>query len=325
MNAIGAILTSLTRHHIQVRFNTSKRQKQQQSLLIVHGNELYCDVLRTIRYTAETFPLDAVISKAVDVCYSQVLLDFFQQHGQDIGIFHWEAASNPSSYMLDPNLLPQLRALAQHCIFVCDNTWLSGAAFNPLDYGADVVIESMTKHLSAGTCIGGMIIGRANIFTPLEEYVRIIGIFVDAIRCQVFSEKLRGAHKRIQATSSTALALSAFLQEDQRVVEVFYPLLKNHPSYAVAVQHLKFGPGCVWCRLPVSNNKFLKAMTAVDAPMDFKTSFGGSERMRDELSGKEVPTVWIRLSVGYDEPATATIIKVTALLDRLFGTKNKCC
>ena len=36
-----------------------------------------------------------------------------------------------------------------------DNTWLSGALFNPLEHGADLVVESLTKYVSAGRCIGG--------------------------------------------------------------------------------------------------------------------------------------------------------------------------
>lgn len=42
---------------------------------------------------------------------------------------------------------------------MCDNTWLTGCLFNPLAHGADLVVESMTKYVSAGRCIGGHVLG----------------------------------------------------------------------------------------------------------------------------------------------------------------------
>lgn len=76
-----------------------------------------------------------------------------------IDLFLFEACSNPSGLFFNFNIL---KKFPSHTKVVCDNTWLSPALFNPIKQGADVIVESMTKYISGGTCIGGLIIGKKN-------------------------------------------------------------------------------------------------------------------------------------------------------------------
>ena len=39
-----------------------------------------------------------------------------------------------------------------------DNTWLTSSVFNPFDFDIDIVVTSLSKYYSAGSCIGGAII-----------------------------------------------------------------------------------------------------------------------------------------------------------------------
>eukprot|EP00913_Durusdinium_trenchii_P014462 g13566.t1 len=98
------------------------------------------------------------------------------------------------------------------CLFVCDNTWLSGALFNPLDHGADLVVESMTKYVSAGMCIGGAVLGPNGLMAPILSWIKAFGIFVGQDHCQLFAEGLQSLHARMEATSKSAVALAECLE-----------------------------------------------------------------------------------------------------------------
>ena len=322
MCAIGATLTS-----------TISSWKQTPACpefpIVVYGDELYCDVNRTVRYLQDT---QGILGVKINVCDDQQILDTFQRFGKEIRVFHWEGASNPSGQMLDVSLLPRLKKLAPHCVFVCDNTWLSGVTYNPLDYGADIVVESMTKHLSGGTCIGGMALGRRSSVQPVNNYIRVMGIFIDSERCELFSNQLgEGLRQRVSRTAEAALAVAEWLEKDDRVYRIDYPLLPSHRSYKVACKVLKsdkIGPGCLWFQLPVSKSKLLDVVGVEETtPIEFKTSFGGPNSRVDpwpkaediQVEGKEkpIPGVWVRLALGYEESGEQTIAKLEALFNRL--------
>ena len=114
----------------------------------MHGNELYCDVARTVKHVCARDPALSAIS--VDVCDTKHLLAVFRDHGSAIRVFHFESCTNPSGKMMDFAVLPRLAALAPNCTMVCDNTWTTAGLFNPFEHGADLVVESCTKYISAG-------------------------------------------------------------------------------------------------------------------------------------------------------------------------------
>ena len=202
---------------------------------------------------------------------------------------------------------------------------------NPLQHGADIVIESLTKYLSGGTCIGGMAIGRSSaIMEPVMNHLRFMGLFVDSDRCTAFSQQLVGVTARVMRTSKTALAVAEWLEQDDRVLQVDYPLLASHPSHAVATKWLSIGPGSMWLQLPVTQDQLFQVICGHKSPIEFKTSFGGpysrvdsfphpGEDENDRDNGYKVVRkyCWVRLSMGFEEESDETIEKVKNLLERL--------
>jgi cystathionine beta-lyase/cystathionine gamma-synthase len=89
--------------------------------------------------------------------------DWFEQktqaaeaRGAAIGLVYAKTCSNPSGFMLDIKSLIAMRdRLCPDAPIVVDNSWLS-ALYDPVARGADVVVESLTKHVGAGHLIGGM-------------------------------------------------------------------------------------------------------------------------------------------------------------------------
>jgi cystathionine beta-lyase/cystathionine gamma-synthase len=339
MAAIAACLDGLTR-------------ASPDGAIIVHGDELYCDVARTVGY------LKAVRGEAVDVRDCEALLALFREHGPQIRVFHFESCTNPSGQMFDLELLPALRKLAPHCVVVCDNTWLTGVLFNPFDHGVDLVVESCTKYLSGSQCIGGVVCGAHDAMEHVLEWCRTMGQYVPPTVADCFTAQLRSIEHRVRtagavaAVVATRLELKAAAARDGTAViapalgtvlsegttngrsgafidRIMYPLLRSHPTHAIAAQLLqRGGPPCLWLHLSsVSKNSLCKRLAKHGcAGLAFKTSFGGPDTRVDPwpaAQGKDAYEAtsiappkggcWIRLAVGFEDSADGVMAALDAL------------
>lgn len=319
MAAIGATLAAVA----------NARSKEPWTL--VYGNELYCEVPRTVRYVAESCATK-VSCVSVDI-NSQELLELFRKRGRAIEIFHFEACTNPSGQFFDFQILSELRKLAPECIFICDNTWLSGALFNPLDHGADLVVESLTKYVSAGRCIGGAVLGVNSLMAPILSWIKAYGMFVAADHCELFLDSLQSLRARMQATSQIAQMMAEHLEAHPAVNRVMYPLLASHPTVSVATRYLLqgLGPGCIWFHVSAKKQHVMKILTSSAAP-ECKTSFGARQSRLDpwpkaassssydhDHQGQGREGTWLRLAIGYEEEADALVHAMNTFLSQLVG------
>ena len=140
---------------------------------------------------------------------------------------------------------------------VIDNTSVSPALVRPIEWGADIVVNSATKFLGGhGTTIGGVIVdagkfdwaasGRFKGFTePDPSYHGLI--FSEAFGPLAFILKAR-----VQGLRDTGAALSPFsafllLQG----IETLHLRLERHSENALAVaKHLEQHPGVEWVNYP---------------------------------------------------------------------------
>ncbi len=189
-----------------------------------------------------------------------------------------ETVGNPKLDIID---IEQLANLAhEHKLpLIIDNTTPSPALVRPIEHGADIVIQSLTKFIGGhGTSIGGAIIdagkfdwtaaGRFPDFTtPDPSYHGIV--YTDAFGPLAFILKarvqglrdtgacispfnafliLQGAetlHLRMERHSENALEVAKFLEAHPQVEWVNYPGLEASPYYARTQKYLPTGAGAL--------------------------------------------------------------------------------
>src|SRR3954463_13130247 len=166
---------------------------------------------------------------------------------------------------------------------VVDNTFgAAGTLSRPIDYGADIIVQSATKWIGGhGTAIGGVVVdaGRFDWASPSSRkrfpeftqpdpsyhglvYTDAFGpaAFIIKLRVQLlrdlgpalspfnsflFLQGLETLPLRIQRHSSNALAVARWLSQDARVEWVSYPGLETHPEHKNAAKYLTGGFGGV--------------------------------------------------------------------------------
>jgi O-acetylhomoserine (thiol)-lyase len=161
--------------------------------------------------------------------------------------------------------------------FVVDNTVGIGLV-RPIDYGADIIVDSATKYIGGhGTSIGGVIVdsgkfdwsnGKFPEFTEPDpsyhglKYWDVFGNFQDLgnvafiikVRVQwqrdlgaalspfnafLFLQGLETLPLRVKRHSENALKVAQFLKGHRLVNWVNYPGLEEHPSHKLAVKYLR--------------------------------------------------------------------------------------
>lgn len=175
--------------------------------------------------------------------------------------------------------------------FIVDNTFgTAGYLCKPIEWGADIVVESATKWIGGhGTTIGGVIVdagtfnwanGKFPQFTePAEGYHGLnfweafgsesqFGNIAFIIRARVEALRDLGASQspfnswlllqgietlslRVERSVQNALELARWLQNNPRIKSVNYPGLENSPSYPNAQKYLTNGYGAVLTFEPV--------------------------------------------------------------------------
>ena len=281
--------------------------------IFVIGDELYCDTEKVCKY--QTQYNNEFSYEQVNVQQMDKIQELFKKYGAEIKLFFIETCTNPSGQMFDFSKLKELKLLAPKCIVVVDNTWVSGCSFNPFEYGADCVIESMTKYISGGTCIGGMMIGRKDIMDKVTNYSKINGLFVGSDHCELFLNGMSTIKQRIANVSKLTITVADYLENKQEVSRVMYPLLKSHPTYEIASKYLKYGPGIIWFHMvsTIEKMSIVHKLLSDNKYLSYETSYGSPHSKIDQwpVLGKgflydnnnfenNKDGIWIRLSIGYE-------------------------
>ncbi len=153
-----------------------------------------------------------------------------------------ETPSNPLCEIADLAAMSQL-SRDHGCLLVVDNCFCTPALQLPLSLGADIVLHSATKYLDGqGRCVGGAVLGRAQHMNEVLTFLRTCGPTMSAFNAWVFLKGLETLRLRMEAHSSSALALAQWLQAQPAVERVYYAGLEDHPGHALAArQQRAFG------------------------------------------------------------------------------------
>jgi O-succinylhomoserine sulfhydrylase len=134
-------------------------------------------------------------------------------------------------------------AHAAGAIVVVDNVFATPLLQRPLEFGADVVVYSATKHMDGqGRVLGGAVLGRRewidNVFQP---FFRNTGPTLSPFNAWVILKGLETLSLRVQAQSASAAKIADFLAESPKISRSLYPTRVDHPDRDLAVRQMSAG------------------------------------------------------------------------------------
>ena len=188
-----------------------------------------------------------------------------------------ETLGNPKNDMLDIEAVAKI-AHDAGVPLILDNTVATPYLCRPFEYGADIVVHSMTKFLGGhGNSIGGIVVdsGKFNwangkfpelvepdpsyhdmkfweTFGPLAymikmrvQLLRDIGAALSPFNAFLILQGVETLSLRVQRHCDNALKVAEFLEKHSAVTWVNYPGLASHPAHALAKKYLQHGYGAI--------------------------------------------------------------------------------
>ena len=153
-----------------------------------------------------------------------------------------ESPSNPGLEIID---LKVVSALARKvgARLVVDNVFATPLLQPAMQFGADIVVYSATKHIDGqGRCLGGAILSSQEfVDEELLPFLRHTGPSLSPFNAWVLLKGLETLELRVERMCANALAVASFLEDQNGVSRVLYPGLASHPQYALAARQMSAG------------------------------------------------------------------------------------
>jgi len=159
--------------------------------------------------------------------------------------FVWaETPSNPTLFVTDIARLAEITR-AHNVPLIVDSTLATPCLLRPLDLGADIVLQSLTKFICGnGAIVGGAVIGSQEMITDIRRRtLGYIGATMSPFDAWLTLMSMETLPARIAQHCSNAEHVTAFLVQHPRVTRVNYPSLSDHPQHALAKRQMPRGFG----------------------------------------------------------------------------------
>lgn len=163
-------------------------------------------------------------------------------------VLYAETMSNPLCRVPDLPALAEI-AHAHGARLVIDNTFATPVLCRPLELGADLVMESLTKMIGghSDVFLGFLAGSDPALFPTISTAVSVWGLLAGAFECWQVERGLLTLDVRMRAAVANAAALADWLAEQPGVSRVVYPGRPDHPDHDRAKRLLPLGCGNMLC------------------------------------------------------------------------------
>jgi cystathionine gamma-synthase len=208
---------------------------------IVASNRLYGKTTQLFRDELTRFGVKTVFVDPCDLDEIEAALK------EPAKVLFLETMSNPLLRIVDIAAVVKL-CKARNCQLIVDNTFATPELIKPLELGAAMVIESLTKMMSGHSDVTlGVVCGRGDLGLQIGPVVSIWGFSANPFDCWLTSRGLATLGIRMKAACHNAAQLALWLREQPGVAQVIYPGLESHPDHALAQRLLGEYPGNMLC------------------------------------------------------------------------------
>ncbi|MGI9529318.1 MAG: trans-sulfuration enzyme family protein, partial [Acidimicrobiia bacterium] len=211
-----------------------------------------------------------------------------------------ETPSNPKCTITDLDVVVA-GAHGVGAIVVCDATFATPIAMNPLSFGVDMVMHSATKAMAghSDALAGVLVVGDAGVADQLRDERTLTGAVPGSLDAWLALRGIRTLALRVERATESAQTIAE--QFHGRGIVTYYPGLASHPGHDIAQRQMR-GQGSM---LSIDLGSEHRAAAFVDAVEVFTsaTSLGGVESLAEHRirSDPSMDPGLVRLSIGIED------------------------
>jgi len=234
-----------------------------------------------------------------------------------------ETPANPVLSLCDLDEISKIakEAGAYH---VVDSTFATPVILRPLDHGADMVIQSLTKYYEGHNIMtGGAVISKTPELAEKVKWIQNVhGNIMNPFAAFMVMQSTKTMALRVRQQSATAMAIAEFLEQHPKVTKVVYPGLKSHPQKAIADKYHRNGlhGGMLWFDIVGGSEAGTRLMNSIQRPWSLCENLGATESiitacavmthanmLKEDRLKVGITDGFIRVSCGIEE--TGDLIK----------------
>ena len=214
-----------------------------------------------------------------------------------------ESPTNPLLHIADIAAISDL-AHDHEALCAVDNTFATPYLQRPLEWGADIVVHSLTKYLGGHSdVVGGVAItDDPELDDALGFYQNAVGATPDPFACFLVLRGTKTLAVRMDRHCENAETLAAWLHSHEAVSSVYYPGLPEHPGHDIASKQMSGYGGMVSFELEGSGETARRLVSETEL-FTLAESLGGVESLIEQpatMTHASVPAE-TRQDIGVDD------------------------
>jgi len=181
-------------------------------------------------------------------------------NGNKVRLVWAESPTNPLLQLLDLGQLGSTvrkvnlsrPAGASKVLLAVDNTFATAFNQRPLEYGVDLVVLSSSKFIGGHSdMIGGALVvndkgNQPDLVEQVKQIYKAVGAVASPFDCYMALRGMKTLALRMERQAETALKIARALAGEPNLLEVHYPLLRDHRDHELCAKQMRTG-GCVIC------------------------------------------------------------------------------
>ncbi len=279
---------------------------------LVISNQLYGVTLDLLASETSRWGIETTVVDTTDLAATEAVLR------AETKMLVVETITNPLLRVSDIRQLADL-AHAVDASLLVDNSFASPAVCRPLEWGADWVVESLTKIMNGHSDVTlGCVCGSTNRWERIEYVLSRWGLSASPMDCWLALRGLATLALRAPQAGDNARQVAAYLESRPEVAQVHFPGLASHSDHALAQRQFsgQFGSMVTFdlsgglaaaerfIRAVRSQIPFCPSLGEVSTTLSHPVSTSHRGLSDEALAALGISSGTIRLSVGIESPET---------------------
>ncbi len=237
-----------------------------------------------------------------------------------------ETPTNPLLEVLDIEHLSKI-AHEQNMLLVVDNTLATPLRQRPLDRGADIVVESLTKAINGHSdAIGGLVAtNNHELFQSIRFIQQTLGAVLSPFDCFLTLRGLKTVDVRIRAQDKATQEIVRWMKSQKRIIKVFWPDVhatkRKQMQSPGSIVSFVINSSCIPPHVFLSRLKLVTIAHSFGGPetvIQQPTTMMNLSGHTDTQKGSIITESFFRLSVGLEHP-----MDIIADLHQALATRKK--
>jgi cystathionine gamma-lyase len=179
----------------------------------------------------------------VDMTYIENIEKAIQSNTKLVWI---ETPTNPTLKVCDIEAICKL-CREKGLLTVVDNTFCSPYLQSPLQLGADMCVNSVTKYIGghSDVVMGTLTLNDSKLYETLRFLSKSFGGVPSPFDCYMALRGLKTLKVRMEQTCKSAAVIARYLEKHPKIEKIIYPGLESHPQHEIAKKQMRGFSGMI--------------------------------------------------------------------------------